>query len=82
MFKHILVPTDGSKLSLKALDMAAIMAANTDAKVSVLYVSSVYPTMVGGYGYMVMPITPKDWNVSVAKHAALVREKIEKHAKL
>jgi len=82
MFKHILVPTDGSKLSLKALDMAAKMAANTDAKVSVLHVSSTYPTMVGGDGYMVMPITPKDWDVSVAKHAALVREKIEKYAKL
>ena len=82
MFKHILVPTDGSKLSLKALDMAAKMAASTDAKVSVLHVSSNYPTMIGGDGYMLMPITPKDWELSVAKHAEHVREKIEKHAKL
>ena len=32
MFKHILVPTDGSKLSLKAIDVAAGLANSCGAK--------------------------------------------------
>ena len=80
MFKHILVPTDGSKLSLKALDLAAGIASATDAKVSVLYVSPSYPTMIGGDGYMVTPMSIKDWDISIAKGAARVREQVEKRA--
>ena len=81
MFKHILVPTDGSKLSLKALDMAAQMAASTDAKVSVLHITPTYPTMGGGDGYMLTPITPKDWDASLVKLTARVRDQVEKRAK-
>ena len=81
MFKHILVPTDGSKLSLKALDLAAGLANATDARVSVLHVSPSYPTMIGGDGYMVTPIMPKEWDISSAKGTALIREQVEKRAK-
>ena len=80
MFKHILVPTDGSKLSLKALDLAAGIASATHAKVSVLYVSPSYPTMIGGDGYMITPSSVKDWDVSIAEVAAGVREQVEKRA--
>jgi nucleotide-binding universal stress UspA family protein len=80
VFKHILVPTDGSKLSLKALDVAAEMANETGAQISVLHVTPTYPTMVGGDGYMVAPITPKDWDISTAKAAARVQELVEKRA--
>ena len=80
MFKHILVPTDGSKLSFKALDMAADMATSTDTKISVLHVCPTYPTMVGGDGYMVSTITPKQWEVSIANHTAHVRMQAEKRA--
>lgn len=38
MFKHILVPTDGSKLSTKAVKTAAAMARALKARVTVLYV--------------------------------------------
>ena len=81
MFKHILVPTDGSKLSFKALDLAAGLANATKARVSVLYVSPSYPTMIGGDGYMITPITLKDWDSSIAKTTASVREQVEKRAK-
>lgn len=80
MFRHILVPTDGSKLSLKALDLAAEMAGETNAQVSVLYVSPSYPTMIGGDGYMITPTTIKDWDIAIAKGAARVREQVEKRA--
>lgn len=38
MFKHILVPTDGSRLSLKAVKSAVELAAGLHAKVTGLYV--------------------------------------------
>jgi len=42
MYKHILVPTDGSKLSLKAVKTAAGLARACKAKVTALYVYEPY----------------------------------------
>jgi nucleotide-binding universal stress UspA family protein len=48
MFKHILVPTDGSKLSQKAVKEAIELAKETSAKVTALHV---YPKFAGSpYG--------------------------------
>ena len=81
MFKHILVPTDGSKLSLKALDLAASLASATGAQVSALHVAPSFPTMVGGDGYMVAPITPKEWDISIDKLSTRISDLVEKRAK-
>ena len=42
MYKHILVPTDGSKLSLKAVKEAAAIAKLSKAKVTAFYVIEPY----------------------------------------
>jgi nucleotide-binding universal stress UspA family protein len=42
MYKHILVPTDGSKLSLKAARTAAKLAPQLNARVTALYVIPTY----------------------------------------
>ena len=81
MFKHILVPTDGSKLSLKAIDVAAGLANSCGAKVSVLYVAPTFPTMIGGDGYMVTPMSAKEWDASISKAMTRVRDLVEKRAK-
>lgn len=81
MFKHILVPTDGSKLSLKALDLVAGLANGSEAKVSVLYVVPTYPTMIGGDGYMVTPMSVIEWDTAIAKTTERVRDVVEKRAK-
>ncbi|MGZ5036901.1 MAG: universal stress protein [Usitatibacter sp.] len=45
-YKHILVPTDGSKLSLKAAKEAASLAKSLKAKITALYVIAPYmPTL-------------------------------------
>lgn len=45
-YKHILVPTDGSKLSLKAAKEAAALAKSLKAKITALYVIAPYmPTL-------------------------------------
>jgi nucleotide-binding universal stress UspA family protein len=80
MFKHILVPTDGSKLSLKALDLAAGLATSSGAQISVLHVAPDYPTLVGGDGYALAPVSPKDWEAAIAKQTTKVRELAEKRA--
>jgi nucleotide-binding universal stress UspA family protein len=42
MYKHILVPTDGSKLSLKAAREAAILARSLKARITAVYVAEPY----------------------------------------
>ena len=42
MYKHILVPTDGSKLSLKAAREAAILAKCLKARITAVYVTEPY----------------------------------------
>jgi nucleotide-binding universal stress UspA family protein len=42
MYKHILVPTDGSALSLKAVRAAAKLAGKLKAKITTLYVIAPY----------------------------------------
>ncbi|PWR19406.1 universal stress protein [Zavarzinia aquatilis] len=45
MYKHLLVPTDGSALSLAAVDSAFALAKEMGASVSVLAVAEPYPTI-------------------------------------
>ena len=40
MYKHILIPTDGSELSQKAIDYGMALAKSVNAKVTVLTVST------------------------------------------
>jgi nucleotide-binding universal stress UspA family protein len=42
MYRHILVPTDGSPLSLRAAKAAAKLAARLDARITALYVIEIY----------------------------------------
>jgi nucleotide-binding universal stress UspA family protein len=60
MYKHILVATDGSKLSLKAVKTAARLAADLGANLSALYVMPVYMPPIYGEAAMYMPeMSPK-----------------------
>jgi nucleotide-binding universal stress UspA family protein len=49
-YKHILVPTDGSKLSLKAAKEAAELARTLKAKLTALYVVAPYMPALNGEG--------------------------------
>ena len=60
MFKHILVSTDGSKLSSKAIRTAVKLAAATSAKVTGVYVIAPFVAPAYGEGTMYLPaISPK-----------------------
>lgn len=51
MYKHILVPTDGSKLSLKAAKQAARLAKTFKAKITAVHVIAPYMPRSGAEGY-------------------------------
>ncbi len=55
MFKHLLVPVDGSDVSRKSLKKVAALAKSDNAAVTLVYVSDPMPPMVysdstNGYG--------------------------------
>jgi len=80
MFKNILVPLDGSKLSMKALDTAAGLSQSLGASVTAMTVSPTYPMMVSGDGYMLDLNSPSAWEQATAKQEVKIRADAEKRA--
>jgi nucleotide-binding universal stress UspA family protein len=78
MYKHILVPTDGSKLSAKAIRSAAALAKACKAKLTGIYVIPRYEPPLYAEGAMLgMPVSRRVYLESaqkVAKKALAVVE--------
>ena len=80
MFKHILVSTDGSKLSGKAIRTAVRLAEATGAKVTGAYVIAPYVAPAYGEGVIYMPaVSPKRYKQITQREArkALAAVEIE-----
>ncbi len=58
MFKHILVPTDGSQLSAETVKRAIAFAKETGAKVTFFFAKPDYPVAFYGEGALIDPTTP------------------------
>jgi nucleotide-binding universal stress UspA family protein len=61
MFKHLLVPTDGSALSDETVASAVQFAVETGAEITFLYVRPDYPVSYFGEGALVDPTTPESF---------------------
>jgi nucleotide-binding universal stress UspA family protein len=61
MFKHILLPIDGSELSLMATRRAAEFASEVKASMTLLFVKPEYPVSYYGDGAMIDPTTPEEF---------------------
>lgn len=59
MFKHILVPTDGSELSNDTVRRAVTFARETGAKISFFFSKPDYPMAFYGEGALIDPTTPE-----------------------
>jgi nucleotide-binding universal stress UspA family protein len=59
MFKHFLVPTDGSKLSAEAVQHAISFAQEVGAKVTFFFSRPDYPMAFYGEGTLIDPSTPE-----------------------
>jgi len=81
MYKHILVPTDGSKLSAKAIKTAATMARTLGAKLMGVYVIPPYVPPVYGEAVIYVPeVTPKRYKEITAREAKKALATVESEA--
>jgi nucleotide-binding universal stress UspA family protein len=59
MFRHILVPTDGSQLSLDTAKRAVDFAREVGAKITFFFARADYPIAFYGEGALIDPTTPE-----------------------
>ncbi|HZV55835.1 MAG TPA: universal stress protein [Rhodocyclaceae bacterium] len=59
MFKHILVPTDGSQLSSETAKRAVAFAQEVGAKITFFFAKPDYPVAFYGEGALIDPTTPE-----------------------
>ena len=81
MFKHILVPTDGSRLSDKAVREAIRLASTLDGRITGVFVTPQFRTlMYEGYVVPSPPAVEQGYRRSAQERAAKVLGAIEKKA--
>jgi nucleotide-binding universal stress UspA family protein len=61
MFKHLFVPTDGSKMSVDTVDRAIRFAQETEAKITFFYAKPEFPIALYGEGALIDPTTPQQF---------------------
>jgi len=69
MFKHILVPTDGSALSSDTIRRAVAFARETNARITFFYAKPDYPVAFYGEGALIDPSTPEKFAQMADKQA-------------
>ena len=82
MFKHILVATDGSRLSDRAVGAAIGLATAMGARLTGFHVTEDYPIMpFPEYAMFAESLTPAMWTADEEKRARRMLEKVEAKAK-
>ena len=82
MYKHILVPTDGSKLSVKAIKTAVTLARTLRARLMGVYVVPPYVPPVYGEAVIYVPeVTNKRYREVTAREAKGALAVVEAEAK-
>lgn len=74
MFKHILVPTDGSALSTDTVERALIFAREVGAQVTFYFAKPDYPVTFYGEGALIDPTTPEKFSELADRQAAEILE--------
>ncbi len=72
MYKNILVATDGSKLSAKAVAHAIGLAKPLGAKLTAFYAAPDYPLPMYADGVVYEPVSKKEYAAMMAKEATKV----------
>ena len=75
MYTHLLVPTDGSKLSDKAVTHAVSLAQALKAKISFFYASPDYPLPAYADGVVYEPISKREYTQMAGKEAEQVLDR-------
>ncbi|MCC4116805.1 universal stress protein [Aromatoleum toluclasticum] len=69
MFKHILVPTDGSLLSESTVARAVSFAKDAGARITFFYAQPDFPMPIYGEGALIDPTTPEQFSKAAADEA-------------
>jgi len=72
MFKHLLVPTDGSDISATAVDNAVRFASAIGARITFFYAQPDYPMPIYGEGALIDPTTPEQFADSADEEARAI----------
>lgn len=81
MFKHILVPTDGSQLSTDTVQRAISFAKETGARITFFFSKPDYPVAFYGEGALIDPTTPEKFAEMADRQAAEILAACERLAK-
>ena len=82
MFKHILVPTDGSKLAMKGAKAGVKLASALGSRVTALFVISPYfPALSGEAAIYVPAPSPKEYEKAAAQAAKKALSAVEAEAR-
>ena len=77
MFKHILIPTDGSELSQATAQRAISFAKEAGAKVTVFFAKPEYPIAYFGEGALIDPTTPEKFSELADQQASEYLSEVE-----
>ena len=80
MFKHILVPTDGSDLSSDTVKRAVAFAREAGAKITFFFSKPDYPMAFYGEGALIDPTTPEKFAEMAETQAREILAAAEKQA--
>lgn len=69
MFKHILVPTDGSPLSESTVARAVSFAKDAGARITFFYAQPDFPMPIYGEGALIDPTTPEQFSKAASEEA-------------
>ena len=81
MYKHLLVATDGSKLSGKAVAHAIALAKPLGAKLTAFFAAPEMPLPIYAEGVVFQPLSKKEYTASMAKEAEKILDAVVARAK-
>ncbi|WP_341675342.1 universal stress protein [Niveibacterium sp. SC-1] len=75
MFKHLLVPTDGSGLSRQTVTRAVTFAREAGARITFFFAQQDYPMPLYGEGALLVPVAPDQFaNATMAEATRILAE--------
>jgi nucleotide-binding universal stress UspA family protein len=80
MFKHILVPTDGSPLSESTVSRAISFAKDAGARITFFYAQPDFPMPIYGEGALIDPTTPEQFAKSANDEARRILDEAKSRA--
>lgn len=80
MYKHILVPSDGSELSSRAVESAVTLARSLGARITFLYIQPEFPLPLAGEGAMLVPESREEFAQSTREQAKRILDGAEQVA--